>query len=371
MTRFAWQFFAVIIAARVGATQAPAPKAIPDEPSCARCSISMQKVVTLGTDDGVGSLNGKPMSLNVDSQGRYWLFQELEPATVFGANGTVDRMIGRKGNGPGEFQSSNHGIIVGDSMLVFDWVQSRATMIDPDLLPRRTIRIAQSVGDVVPIEWPSLLVTHGHFPTSTPPNSVMHRISLADTEMRLLGSFGPLGTGGPMGNVEVQQRMGRGRDGIWSAYAGRPAFTKWDRNGRAIAAFTRPLDWFTGQSPATIGWGRSAPTPMTALIGEDESGLVWLFIYRPAPNWKEAWVDVRPVRVGGGSEIRARDVQYDKLMDTYIEVIDPTQGRVIARHNFDGYIFEALPGRKVAQYVVDASGIPRVHILSLTLNGRQ
>jgi hypothetical protein len=74
--------------------QAPASRAIPDAPSCARCSISMQKVLTLGTDDGVGSLNGRPMSVNIDSRGRYWVFQELEPPTVFNGNGTVDRIVG-------------------------------------------------------------------------------------------------------------------------------------------------------------------------------------------------------------------------------------------------------------------------------------
>ena len=173
-----------------------------------------------------------------------------------------------------------------------------------------------------------------------------------------------------MGNSKVHQALGRSRDGVWSAYWNRPQFTKWDRTGRAESTFTRPFEWFTGETEATLGWGRTAPTPSTGLINEDDSGLVWLFIHRPVPDWKDAWGDVRPIRIGGGSEIRARDVRFDKLFTTYIEVIDPVQGRVVARHNFDGYIFEALPDRKVAQYVIDADGFPRVHIVSLALNGR-
>ena len=73
--------------------QVLAVRAVPDEPNCPRCTISMQPLVTLGTDDGVGSLIGKPMSVNIDSRGRYWVFQELEPPTVFHANGSVDRVI--------------------------------------------------------------------------------------------------------------------------------------------------------------------------------------------------------------------------------------------------------------------------------------
>ena len=348
--------------------QAPTVRVIPDEPSCARCTISARRLVTLGTDDGVGSLNGKPMSVNVDSRGRYWLFQELEPATVFNANGTVVRMIGRKGRGPGEFQASNYGVAVGDSMLVFDWVESRATMIDPGLTPGRTIRIMQSMGDVVPMAWPILVMDNVNLAKGA--NGVLHRISLGEPELRILDSFGPRNTSGPMNAGSVWQQIGSAPNGLWSTYVSRPEFTRWDADGRAVATFKRQLAWFTGDAEPTLGWGRSAPTPMTGLIHEDESGLVWFFVYRPVANWKDPWKDVRPLRIGAGTEIRMRDVPYDKLFDTHIEVIDPVAGRVIARHNFDGYIFQALPSRRVAQYVVDADGIPRVHIVSLTLNGR-
>jgi len=361
----------VALSLSLQSTGAQAPRVVPDEPSCPRCTITTRTLVTLGTDDGVGSLNGKPMSVNVDSRGRYWMFQELEPPTVFNTNGTVDRIVGRKGSGPGEFQAANNGIVVADSMLVFDWMESRATMVGPDLKATRTIRIRQGLSNETHVlAWPTLLVGTGYFNDASPPNSTMHRFSLAGAELALLGSFGPRGTGGSMGNVEVQQRTGRSRDGLWSAYWNRPLFTKWDKNGALKGAFTRPFDWYTGQTPASNGWGRTAPTPMTATISEDESGLVWLFIYRPMPNWKDAWTEVKPLRFGGGSEYRARDVRYDKLYQTYIEVIDPVQARVVARHTFNGYIFEALPDRRVAQYVIDFQGLPRVHIVSLTLNGR-
>ena len=357
--------------ASLASAQAPAsPKVIPDEVSCARCTITSRTLVTLGTDDGVGSLIGKPMSVNVDSRGRYWLFQELEPPTVFNANGTVIGLVGRKGSGPGEFRSANHGIVVGDSMLVFDWQETRATMMGPDVKATRTIRTTHSIGDIVMLNWPSHLVTVSHMPTSDPPNSTMHRFSVGGSEIRMRGSFGPRGTGGPMGNIEVNQLIAPSRDGLWSAYWMRPQFTKWDRNGVMLSQFTRPFAWYSGEMPASMGWGQTPPTPMTGLISEDEAGLVWLFVYRPVENWKDAWADVRPVRDGAGSGYLARDVRYDLLYQTYIEVIDPAQARVVARHTYNGYIIEALPDRKVAQYMVDSEGFPRVHIVSLTLNGR-
>ena len=315
-------YLTLVVAAHASA-QGPTPKAIPDEPSCPRCTISTRTLVTFGTEDGVGSLNGKPMSVNVDSRGRYWLFLELEPPTVFSANGTVDRMIGRKGSGPGEFQSANYGIAVGDSMLVFDWLSSRATMVGPDLKPGRSIRIFQGMGDLVTVEWPSVIVMHGHVASSKPPNSTMHRLSLTGPEVRVLGSFGPQGTGGPMGNVDVDQQVGWGRNGVWSAYWKRPLFTRWDRAGVMQQAFTRRFDWFTGEESLSLGNQNTPPSPRAGLITEDSEGLVWYFIYRAASTWKEGWAGVKPFQ---GHEYRVRDVGYDKLFTTYVEVIEPSAG---------------------------------------------
>jgi len=356
----------LVVAAHASA-QGPTPKAIPDEPTCPRCTITMRTVVTLGTEDGLGSLNGRPMSVNVDARGRWWVFQELEPPTVFSATGVVDRMIGRKGSGPGEFQSANTGIVVGDSMLVFDWLASRATMVEPDLKAGRTMRIQQNLGDILLLEWPSLLVTHAHVQGSNPANSALHRFSLAGPELQWLGSFGPRGSGGPMGSAEVYQNIGWARNGTWSAYGIRPHFMKWDRTGVMQSSFTRKLDWYTGEKPASLGKPTTPPTPMTGPIIEDSEGLVWLFIHQPSPTWKEGWATAKMMN---NREYRSRDIGFDRMFNTYVEVIDPAQGRVVARHTIPGYVFEALPGRRVGMYGEDMLGIPRVRIVQLELNGR-
>ncbi len=349
--------------------QAPTPKVIPDEPSCGRCVISMQTLVTLGTDDGVGSLNGKPMSVNVDSRGRYWIFQELEPPTVFHPDGRVDRVIGRKGSGPGEFRSGDRGIVVGDSMLVLDWQESRATMMGPDLKPGRIIRLRPGIGDIKALRWPTLLVTFGHMSESRPPNSSLHRLSMDKGETHLLSSFGPQGTGGSMGIQGVYQTLADARDGIWTAYWGKPHYMLWDANGTLRNSFIRRFDWFTGEAKATLGWSKTPPTPTNGPIREDAEGLLWVFVHTPSPTWREAW-EAPPVRVGGGSEFMARAVMYDKLYTTYVEVIDPRTARVVTSHKINGYVMEALPDRRAALYRVDLSGIPRVQIVAFTLTGR-
>jgi hypothetical protein len=351
--------------------QTPTPTAIHNEPTCPKCTISVRNLVTLGTDDGVGSLNGKPMSVNVDSRGRYWVFQELEPPTTFNANGSVDRLVGRKGSGPGEFRSANNGIAIGDSMLVFDWMESRATMLGPDLKTVRVIRHHYSLNDPQVIEWPRLLIARAYLENSNPPNSTLHRVSLAGSDMQLLGSFGPRGTGGSMGQVDVSQHIARSRGGIWSAYWNRPLFMRWDRNGVMRASFLRKFDWYTGETRPTLGTQTAPPTARTGFIHEDGEGLVWLFIHKPAPGWKSGWASATPTRYpGGGTEFRMRDMGYDKLFDTYVEVIDPLRARVVTSHMISGFVFQSLPGGRAAMYKLDENGIPRVQVISLSLVGR-
>jgi hypothetical protein len=170
-----------------------------------------------------------------------------------------------------------------------------------------------------------------------------------------------------MGYAAVYQTIGLGRSGIWSAYGSRPEFAKWDRNGVMQASFTRKLDWYTGEKPASIGSRTTPPTPRTAATIEDADGLVWFFIHKPSSTWKEGWATARMMNA---REFRARDMSFDKMFDTYVEVIDPSQARVVARHTIPGYVFEALPDRKVALYMTDIIGIPRAQIIQLTLNGR-
>ena len=71
-----------------------------------------------------------------------------------------------------------------------------------------------------------------------------------------------------------------------------------------------------------------------------------------------------------GREFRGRDMGFDRMFNTWVEVIDPAQARVVARHTIPGYVFEALSGRRVGMYGEDVLGIPRVRIVQLALNDR-
>ena len=60
---------------------------------------------------------------------------------------------------------------------------------------------------------------------------------------------------------------------------------------------------------------------------------------------------------------------FEKLYSTTIELIDPVEARVLARRTIDQWVIAALPGRRIATYVVDRDGIPRVEISQIELTG--
>lgn len=355
----------------------PIKAQLPDEPSCPRCIIAMSTVAKLGTDDGPGSLNGRPMSVNLDARGRYWVFQELEPPAVFSASGAFLQSVGRKGAGPAEFQAADYGAVIGDSMLVFDWLSSRATVVGGDLKAVRSIGYRPHLSPAVVLSWPGLLVMNGFAPATSPANSALHRVTFADREMAILGSFGPVGTGGSMGSVLVSQTLALASGSrVWSADRVRYHIARWKADGTADASFERKPEWFTGEVSGARAAAELAglagdprttpPKPRTTALKEDADGLVWVFISVAAPTWRDAW----PKVAAGTKEVRSRDIAWDKMYRTMIEVIDPTQARVVARRALDSYVFAALPGGRAAIYTIDENGIPRVSVVSLSLSGR-
>ena len=55
------------------------------------------------------------------------------------------------------------------------------------------------------------------------------------------------------------------------------------------------------------------------------------------------------------------------MVQTTIEVIDPDRGEVLARATIDHYVIALLGEGRAAAYYEDEFGIPRVAVMSLTL----
>ncbi len=75
-----------------------------------------------------------------------------------------------------------------------------------------------------------------------------------------------------------------------------------------------------------------------------------------------------PGAVAGVAEYTEERIDYDRLHHTWVEVIEPAEGGVVARLLFPGSVLSVLPGARVAVRSVADSGDPLVLIYRFELN---
>ncbi|HYV97294.1 MAG TPA: 6-bladed beta-propeller [Gemmatimonadaceae bacterium] len=327
-----------------------------DEPSCAKCTISIKPVAHIGTAEGAGNLSTTPSQVRVDGLGRYWVMQELEMPLVFDANGKFVARVGNKGQGPGEFESPMQAMALpGDSMLVFDGV--RTQVISPDFKPGRAIaRGTATGGPGVVVNWPVLVIMSRRKYEMTPP---ILRVDLSTDEMRSLGAFGPTDRGDLDPRSPLSQTIDAANgDHFWSHDGARYRVSSWTFAGEARSAFERKPEWFVNPPD---GSKKSFVQPYVRAVSEANDGLVWVFVSTARPDYRSNLPKIQ------GREIAARSIPYEKLYRTTIEIIDPHAAHVVAHTVVDQYIIAALPNGRVAAYSVDGQDVPHVDILQLTL----
>jgi hypothetical protein len=196
----------------------------------------------------------------------------------------------------------------------------------------------------------------------------LHLLSLEQQTATVLRSFGPDdGQLLPNTQLEKTQLLTESQGGrAWSADIVRYRLSLWTRDGTLSQSLERHPTWFSGVSPYGIGTPTTPPPPAITAIQEDGSGRLWVFIQVAGPRWRSAWP-----QIGRGThEVASRTIAFEKLFRTIVEVIDPKEGRVVARRSFDDWFVAGLPTGRSAIYSVDQQGLPHVAIVALGVSRR-
>lgn len=96
--------------------------------------------------------------VDVDRDGRIYVLEAMVPEIrVYGPDGVLQRRLGRRGNGPGEFEGPPRFGVVGDTVWAFEWGSDRITLFDRDGALLSAARVARvmvplpdSYGQVLP-----------------------------------------------------------------------------------------------------------------------------------------------------------------------------------------------------------------------------
>jgi hypothetical protein len=346
---------AICIAAFTGCGNEPATEAA--GATEAPATLTLSEEVRLGQVDGLGTISDQN-SVTLTPDGRYLVVSNFEPGIikVFGPDGRYVNTIGRRGHGPGEFQTP--GIIHADAgrLTIFDWGALRATRLGSGLEPLQTHQLPVRPQSIAPLDGDRYVLAAEMRGVAVPfhvfdwASGTVSAVIRPDTTGPLHGSR----------NLLVARADG---NSFWAVTTDHYRLERLDaRTGEVLQVVTRDVEWFPpGQRFG--GLDREVP-PVTRItdMASDDDGLLWVVLATASSEWRP----LPPARVMG-TETYTSDAQMQLLYDTVVEVLDPQTGNAIVSERFPGRMTRLLGAGRAWRYDEDDVGNPTLVVYRLDL----
>jgi len=338
--------------------------------SCVRCSIAVSTLAVLQTQPD--AIPAFPWSFSHDARGRVYVLQPDErlPPLVFAPDGRLIRVLGRRGNGPGEYQGASAlAAAVGDTLYVADRPGRRLTVLDPEW---RFVRRAPLPGAVTAMASTvdGALVVNARLADRERFGQPYHIVDRLGNHVR---SFGhdrtqPLlpDEGWRMLRVLTPDR----ESGFWGAAVyGEFRIEHWSADGRLRSSFIRKTEWLPNlRGPVPVISPTSPPGPSIRGITQDSAGRIWILALVADTSWHRGLSRGRQEAEAGVSY----DIDnLDRTFDSIIEVIDPRRRVVLVSTRIDEAYGYALPGGRAVHIQVGRDGERRVRVVRLHLTGAE
>jgi hypothetical protein len=270
-----------------------------------------------------------------DSHGRFFVAPLGEPGmiAVFGPNGRFLRTVGRFGSGPGEFRSITRlAAIPGDSILVFDNMMARMSVIAPTLEITRTAPAPSLVYGIARMG-DGTLVAAALVGTRQGAGNPYHILG----DRGIVRSFGATDETRPRDAAFAGARAitpAKG-GGFWAGHFNRYEIERADSVGELHIVVNRTVDWFPAwtKSEGAPPW-LVRPNPKLTALREDAHGNLWTFILVARKNWKPVMPQTNVRGDRAFSMPATNDI--DRIIERVIEVIDPRTGNVRASRRVRG-----------------------------------
>jgi hypothetical protein len=338
--------------------------------------LSAQRLVVsdtldIGQTHGPASFNSMPISIAKDSRGRYFVAQGMSKENVmrFDSTGRFLGRIGRYGTGPGEFiWASEVFTNERDALFVFDVRQGRISVFDPSGNFLNSYNVPATRGDLSYMDDSTFVLNQ----ESYQPDLVgfpLHVLRLAKPTGRIAKSFGA--TAGayvfqPDG-VAMLRHTHDYTDGhtIWVAPEHEYRIDRIDvLTGDTLRTIRRTVPWFPSREPIAKFSPDKPPAPFVRDIKVDQAG-IWVLLIVPDPDWASIVKGWTPETA---NTIEVRLAEYH---DTRIELLDRSNGNLLASTTMDEFGLSFLGGSQVALVYDDEYLIAYLKILSLGLAKQQ
>lgn len=332
---------------------------------CRGCEIVVTRGVTLGSSDGAGIIEHIETRAARDARGRF-ILKANYPSTlsVYAPNGRFLRSLGRAGGGPGEFRGiGSVSLLPGDSLVVFDWESSRYSIFSP--------QHEYLLSGPLPLtpELSSLALPSGKFVfnhTLFSPNEIgqpLHLVNRAGVRERSFGS--QTGVYRPDVPFLMSRAIAASKSGlVWSALRTEYRIDLVNpETGSVERTIRREVPWFPpGMRPEPRGGTPSLePAPFIFDVREDEAGRLWVLIAIADPDWRSA------IQAPAAGDRHGSVTDEQRYRDTFIEVLDPASGRLLASKRLPQHIKQFVDDNLIGTVLEDADGTPRFFTWQLEL----
>lgn len=335
-------------------------------PCSGPCTLEVAVVATLGDTTGSGEgFLGTPASVARLADGSFLVADRHDQHRLkqFGAEGAFRRYIGRRGEGPGEFQVLQFvHALPGDSIEVFDLGLRRLTVLAPDLTPVRTVPVAPGAYETVRLADGSRIFA-GYYCNPSCSGLPLHHL-LADGQVsRSFGARPPVANPRDLHAMYRHVTRGSTAKSVWSAHVPRYRLEEWNLSGDLVRALERRVPWF---APGTRGGyvnPSERPAPMVVAIHRDQSDILWVLIQIADRDWSEGLGDVADPY----GRLYKGIADPERYYDSVVEAIDLRTRRVAGAMRVDEAMEGFTQDGLLYGYKEAATGEPYVPIWRLNI----
>ena len=365
----------------VAAQGKPAPPTlVRTEPgSCARCTMTLSYVATVGSMNDKELINDEGALLALPS-GEFLVWGE-GPILRYAADGRFLGTLGRIGDGPGEYRGQKSVVAArGDSVSIFSY--GRVTTIAVSTGRGRSAQAAKPLSAFrhLALANGDVLVQNYYAPT------LPFVVLAANAALKL--TFGPpatvvdFGNGGQGPDYDSQQYLVAPAtgDGFWAApQFYRYGLQRWSASGEKLQTIARTPSWFPTHDYTALaearrrGAGVTPPLPFALALWSD-SGRLFLLARAADAKWKADpnSPKVAKIPAGGGERQAAPWVPTGGLgryFDGVIDVYDSTAGSFLGSWRADAWISAAIGNGMLATRVESADGVVSFHVWRVVFTG--
>ena len=350
----------------LGVSDATTARSVADDPDiCLDCIVFAPKA-QLGTEDGPGFIEVPDSEMAIDELGRYWVMHP-EGAKVFSPTGQFLRLVGRRGEGPGEFRTPADVVSDPQGLVhIFDADNMRFTTYDLDF---EIVNTAITPGLVHQAE---VIPGRGNFLT----NMLLYRTGSIGRSLHTIDmDTGQRGSSFAMapeaGRMVTLFALSVTDDGVViagniDAYS----ISLWSPAGESMDCLVRP-GLFEPRDVAALRVRNRNPgdppelTGILAAVHGDDQGLLWVSAWIPKEGYRENLIRVdRPGRPPVFRRGRA-----ETIYSNVIEVIDLDRGTIVARTELEEgpFVVGFLDHSTSYGTVYTDQGAPQIVVSEITL----